>query len=359
MPIRVMIIEDSRIVREHLVHIVRSDPRLQVAAAYETAEEALAALPRLRPDVISMDIRLPGMDGLGATKRIMSEYPTPIVVCSASVECAELKISMNALRAGALAIVEKPAGVAHRDYRAMAGRLCEQLVLMSQVQVVRQRFNRTSGCSPGASAMSPRRPRLLRQRKPSPIQIVGIVASTGGPSALARLLGGLPADFPVPIVLVQHITPSFHAGFVAWLDGMCDLSVKTGADGMEPVSGSVYVAPADRHLEVERDCLRMGACEPVCGQVPSGSVLFASLAASYGSDALGILLTGMGQDGAEGLKSLRERGGHTLAEDETTAVVYGMPAVAVRMGAVCESLPLDAIGRRLQSLVGIAEGIAS
>jgi two-component system chemotaxis response regulator CheB len=356
-PIRVMIVEDSRVVREHLEHVVRSDPRLAVAGAYESAEAALVPLPGLRPDVISMDIRLPGMNGFGATQRIMSELPTPIIVVSAGVECSELKISMNALRAGALAVVEKPAGTTHKDYQALAARLCDQLVLMSQVKVVRQRFNRgPAGPNAVETAFCPRPSRITRPWR-APFQIAGIVASTGGPSALARLLGGLPSDFPLPIVLVQHITSSFHAGFVSWLDGISELSVVTAQDGQRPAAGMVYVAPADRHLQIEHGCMTIGDGEPVCGQAPSGTVLFESLATSYGSDALGILLTGMGQDGAEGLKSLREAGGYTLAEDESTAVVYGMPAVAARMGAVCESLPLDDICRRLQCLAGAAERV--
>ena len=353
-PIRVMIVEDSRVVREHLEHVVRCDPRLDVAASYETAEAALAGLARVRPDVISMDIRLPGMNGFCATQRIMSEQPTPIVVVSASVECGELKISMNALQAGALAVVEKPAGTSHKDYQRLANRLCDQFVLMSQVKVVRQRFNSGVRARPGDGPLFPcTASRLARPR--GAFQIAGIVASTGGPGALARLAGGLPADFPVPIVLVQHITSSFHAGFVSWLDGICGLSVVTAEDGRQPLAGFLYVAPADKHLSVDRGTLRICDDGPVCGQAPSGTVLFGSLAASYGSEAVGILLTGMGQDGAEGLKSLREAGGYTLAEDESTAVVYGMPAAAARMGAVCESLPLDAIGRRLRCLVGAAE----
>jgi two-component system chemotaxis response regulator CheB len=196
------------------------------------------------------------------------------------------------------------------------------------------------------------------QRTNPSFQIAAIVASTGGPSALARLLGRLPNDFPVPIVLVQHITTNFHAGFVDWLDGICELSVVSAEDGAYPEPGFVYVAPPDRHLRVDRDILHVATGEPVSGQIPSGTVLFESLAESYGRETLGVLLTGMGQDGAHGLKRLRDAGGYTLAEDESTAVVYGMPAVAARLGAVCESLPLDAISYRLLGLRRASQGVA-
>jgi two-component system chemotaxis response regulator CheB len=177
--------------------------------------------------------------------------------------------------------------------------------------------------------------------------MLGIVASTGGPSALAQLLSRLGSDFPLPILLVQHITGSFLAGFASWLESACPFSVAMVRDRVVPAAGTVYLSMQDRHLRMERGGLRVDAGDPVCAQRPSGSVLFESMAKTLGSGALGVLLTGMGEDGAEGLLQIRNRGGYTIAEDESTAVVYGMPAEAVRLGAVCESLPLPAIAPRI------------
>jgi len=182
-------------------------------------------------------------------------------------------------------------------------------------------------------------------------QMLGVVASTGGPNALVKLLGGLGTNVSVPVLLVQHITPSFMKGFVSWLDGISPLPVSEATDRQVPKAGQVYVAPADVHLVLERGCLRLENSAPVSVQRPSGTVLFRSMARSLGSKCLGVLLTGMGEDGAAGLRSVRDAGGYTIAEDETTAVVYGMPAAAVNMGAVCESLPLDEIAPRISQLL--------
>ncbi len=343
---RVMIIEDSDVVRMLLEEIIGRDSRLEVAASVSSAEEALRVLRTVAPDVISLDIRLPGMNGFQATKRIMSERPTPIVVVSASVEKEDLKVSMNALKAGALAIVEKPVGTTRSDYREMADQLCTQLAIMSDVKVIRQR--RPPAPSPAAR---PAGSQAYRVRKDGAFRVLGIAASTGGPNALERLLNGLPADFPLPILVVQHITPSFLEGFAAWLDDVCPFVAAVARDGEVPVAGKVYVAPAESHLKVRAGRIRLDPGRPVSTQRPSGTVLFESLAREFGSRAVGVLLTGMGDDGAKGLSELRAVGGYTIVEDESTAVVYGMPQAAVRLGAACESLPLHEIAARVLDVI--------
>jgi two-component system chemotaxis response regulator CheB len=349
--IRVMIVEDSRPVREMLEHIIGEDPRLEVVASVASAEDALRKLHQIAPDVISMDIRLPGMNGFEATKRIMAERPTPIVVVSASVESEELNISMNALRAGALSVMEKPVSASHHHYAESAVRLCTQLVIMSQVRVIRQRARRSLGLQPSVTGQKASGTTAILAPAPGCFQMLGIVASTGGPNALVKVLAGLGCNVPVPILLVQHITPSFLKGFVTWLNGVSPMPVVEAADGQNPEPGSVYVAPAERHLMLERGCLRLDSGAPVCSQRPSGTILFRSMARTLGANCLGVLLTGMGEDGAAGLRDIREAGGYTIAEDETTAVVYGMPAAAVSMGAVCESLPLDDVAPRVLQLL--------
>jgi two-component system chemotaxis response regulator CheB len=181
--------------------------------------------------------------------------------------------------------------------------------------------------------------------------MMGVVSSTGGPNALVQLLGALGPDFPLPILMVQHISGNFLDGFASWLRGACPFSVKLVQNREPVVRGTVYLAARDRHLRLTASCLETDFGDPVCLQRPSGTVLFDSMARVLGRQALGVLLTGMGEDGAQGLLRVREEGGHTIAEDESTAVVYGMPAEAVRLGGVCESLPLPAIGPRILELV--------
>ncbi|WP_373461416.1 chemotaxis-specific protein-glutamate methyltransferase CheB [Pseudoroseomonas cervicalis] len=344
-----MIVEDSLVVRRLLAHIVSRDPRLTLAAAVASAEEALQELPRIRPDVISMDIRLPGMDGLEATRRIMAEQPTPIVVIADSVEDASLRISMNALRAGALSVVEKPVGMETGGHERIAETICTQLYIMSQVPVIRRR---------GAGLPRPAARPAATPRAEAPAQrpaVLAIAASTGGPPALAQVLGALPADFPLPVLLVQHMGGAFMEGFAAWLDGLVPPRVRIAQEGEAPLPGQVYVAPGDRHLLLSpQRRLRISAERPLGSQRPAATLLFRSVAEACGAQALGVLLTGMGEDGAQGLLEMREAGGFTITEHESTAVVYGMPAAAVRLGGSSVSLPLPMIGPRLLQLAKVA-----
>ncbi len=292
-----------------------------------------------------MDIRLPGMDGLEATRRIMSKNPVPIVVVASSIESGKWNtIPMEALRAGALAVLEKPSGTSNAEYRALAERLCTQLVIMSQVKLVRRNGHR----EPDATTAHLRR---SWHGGPGTFRMLGIVCSTGGPGALVQLLGALGPAFPLPILLVQHMTGSFLEGFASWLEDVSRFPVSIVNDGAVPVPSALHIAPADRHLRLEAGRLRLDAGNPISFQRPSGTVLFQSMAESLGANALGVLLTGMGDDGASGLLDIRRSGGYTIAEDESTAAVYGMPAAAVLLGAVCESLPLPAIAPRVLELV--------
>jgi two-component system chemotaxis response regulator CheB len=347
--VRVLIVEDSAVVRELLTHLINSDPRLEVAAAVDSAEAALRVLPRLRPAVISMDIRLPGMNGLEATQRIMAEHPTPIVVVAGSVHSEDLNIAMNALKAGALAVVEKPVGLAHSDFHAQAQLICTQLYIMSELPVIRQRGTPTP-LLPRPSAPAPRAPAFI-----GPFRMLGVAASTGGPNALIQLLQGLGEGFPLPIAIVQHISPGFHAGFVNWLNGMVPQHVQVAEHGALPGPGHVYVAPPDRHLELRGERFHLSSEAPVRLQRPSATRLFETVASSLGRQAIGVILTGMGDDGADGMVAIRAAGGYTIAEHESTTVVYGMPAAAVARGAILEALPLGEIAQRVLALCGEPE----
>ena len=343
--VRVMLVEDSLVVRQLLMHIVGRDPRLELVAAVASGEEALQAIATSRPDVISMDIRLPGIDGLETTRRIMAEQPTPIVVVADAVEDSSLRISMNALRAGALSVVEKPVAMTHAGYDAVAGEICTQLRIMAQVPVIRRRPIGTewAGRAPAAG------PPPITAAPPSDHAIVlALAASTGGPPALARVIGSLPEAFPLPILAVQHMGAAFMEGFASWLNGVVPLPVGIARDGERAEGGRVYVAPGDRHLELgQNGILRILDSAPVGGQRPAATVLFRSVARQAGSRGIGVLLTGMGEDGALGLLDMRKAGAATIAEHESTAVVYGMPAAAVRLAAARSVLPLDRIAGQL------------
>lgn len=353
--INVMIVEDSRTVSEFLQHIINRDPRLQVVANVRSGEEALESLDKVCPDIISLDIRLPGMNGLEATQRIMNERPTPIVVVSSDVQDDELNISMNALRAGALAVVQKPVGLKHADYEGLASELCTKLAIMSEVRVIRQRY-RTFAPKAETRPVPVASPSVvLPHGRPDPRivppRVLGLVASTGGPNAIVQVLNCLTPNFTAPILLVQHITPGFVRGFVGWLnDVVPGLSVVEAMQGMALEPRTVYVAPAGRHLVLGPPFhVQLTDAPAVNAQKPSGTVLFRSLA-GQGSAAAAVLLTGMGEDGALGMRDMHDAGAYTIVEDESTAVVYGMPAAAVRLGAASVALPLGEIGPRLNVL---------
>lgn len=347
--VRVMLVEDSLVVRMLLTHIVARDPRLELVGAVASGEEALATIDTVRPDVISMDIRLPGIDGLETTRRIMAERPTPIVVVADAVEDSSLRISMNALRAGALSVVEKPVAMTNAGYDSVAGQICTQLRIMAAVPVIRRR--------PIGSEWSTRNLRASLRGLPPPRSetrpsVLAIAASTGGPPALAKVIGALPPDFPLPILLVQHMGAAFMEGFAAWLDGVVGLPVAIARDGERIAPSRVYVAPGDRHLELAvGKSLRITEAPTVGGQRPAATVLFRSIARHAGMHGLGVLLTGMGEDGALGLLEMHRAGATTIAEDESTAVVYGMPAAAVRLSAAGSILPLDHVAPHLLRLV--------
>lgn len=339
--IRVLIVEDSHTIRQLLEHIIQGDPRLEIAGSVPSAEEALRVLEEVCPDVISMDIRLPGMNGFEATERIMTERPTPVVVVSASVERVETELGMNALRAGALTVLEKPRGLNAESYHLLAERLCTQLAIMSEVKVVRRH------ASAGSASRVPRQPTPNCR---GDCRALGIVTSTGGPSALVQLLGRLGPGFPLPILLVQHITGSFLEAFASWLGSASPFAVEVVRDRCTLKPGKIFLAAEDHHLIAGRGWVAVDRGNPVCGQRPSGTVLFESMASALGGQGIGVLLTGMGEDGAEGLLRLRRSGGYTIAEDQSTAVVYGMPGMAVRLGGVSASLPLTEIAGRILEL---------
>lgn len=338
-----LVAEDSSTARTLIVGILGSGPGTEVAGEARNGVEAVEMTARLRPDVVTMDIRMPLMDGLEATKRIMALTPTPIVIVSGSVDVREVEVSMNAIKAGALTVLRKPAGPGSPGFEEEAERFRETVRAMSQVKVVRR--------SAGWGRPAPATPDDSRAAR---VRIVAVAASTGGPVALQRLLAGLPGDFPVPVLVVQHIAAGFVDGLASWLNRDCPLTVKLAQDGERPAAGTVYLAPDGFHLEVAGEGrIVLSGAPPVGGFRPSATLLFESVAPVFGRGTVAVVLTGMGRDGVDGLRALKKAGGRIYAQDEATSVVYGMPKAAAAEGLVNGVLPLDSIpAALLKEIVG-------
>jgi two-component system chemotaxis response regulator CheB len=342
--IRVLVVDDSPTLRQLIRSILESDPELQVVGQACNGEEAIALCHRLEPDIITTDICMPKMDGFQATRHIMAKSPRPILVLTSTKSDLELGISSKALEAGALMVVGKPHGLPGEDPKA--DQLIAQVKAMAGVKVVTRRWR-----------LEKKKPAPLRREpaltpSPGPVRLIAIGASTGGPPALQAILSQLPADLPVAVV--QHISPGFVQGLARWLNETTPLRVKVAENGEILQPGTVYLAPDDRHLLVTAGGqARLRASPLVGGHRPSATVLFQSVAQNYGSAAVGVLLTGMGKDGAQGFKALHEAGAHTIAQDEATCVVFGMPKEAIALGAVEEVLPLEQIGARLGALMAV------
>jgi two-component system, chemotaxis family, protein-glutamate methylesterase/glutaminase len=344
--LRVLVTEDSVVARALLVSIVGRDPGLEVVGEARDGEEAVALAAKLKPDVITMDVHMPKLDGLEATRRIMAETPTPIVVISA-IDPNDVKMSFEAMGSGALAVLAKPSGPTAPDFNERASEIVSTVKNMAGVRVVKRRPRLSPRAAQSAvrspqSASAPPPPTATAPRRR--IEVVAIGSSTGGPDALGKIIRALPANAPVPILIVQHITVGFHQGLVDWLNNVTPLSVKLGEEGHRPVAGEVILAPGEHHMSVDGSKrIKLTAESPVRGHRPSATHLFRSVAQVYAANALGVILTGMGDDGADGLVELRRAGSWVIGQDEATCVVYGMPREAAARGAVSEVLPLPEI----------------
>jgi two-component system chemotaxis response regulator CheB len=341
--IRVLVVDDSATARQLLIRILDSDPEIQVVGVAKSGQQAINLAKRLRPDVITMDLNLPDIDGFQATKEIMIVAPTPIVIVSASSKAREVDAAVQAMRAGALTLLLRPSSPASTNFDMEASEMLSTIKAMAEVKVVRH-FCRKQADLPDQPPLS----------RPATIRAIAIAASTGGPLALQQLLCDLPVAFPVPILLVQHMPSQFSRSFAGWLDSVVPLHVQLATAGEPLAPATVYIAPEDRHLGVTRSgrATVLSDDQPIDGFRPSGSFLFRSVAEAFGDSAVGLIMTGMGSDGVNGLQTLHAAGGLVIAQSESTCVVFGMPGAAVAQGVVDRILPLEAMGRELARLVG-------
>ncbi|NOX35149.1 MAG: chemotaxis-specific protein-glutamate methyltransferase CheB [Deltaproteobacteria bacterium] len=345
---KVLIVDDSLTAREYLKYIIDNTPGLSVSGVATNGKEAVKLVKTCRPDIVAMDIQMPGMDGYETCRVIMENTPVPIVMVSATADPKEVATSFNSLEAGALALVEKPKGPGHPDADIMVDKLTRALRLMADIKVVRRCFN---GVKLPEKTGSPEEKAIFFIKQP--VKLVAVGASTGGPLVIKECLSGLPEVFPAPILVVQHITKGFLGGMISWLNQDMALTCKIAEHKEPALSGYVYFAPDGCHMEIDSEMNIVLCHDPVSnGICPSASRLFASVARAFGRYAAGILLTGMGKDGARELMEIRQKGGLTIAQDEKSCVVFGMPKEAIKLKAASFVLPPEKIGRYLSNIKG-------
>jgi two-component system chemotaxis response regulator CheB len=346
--IRVLVAEDSLTVRKHLVEVLASDPTLQVVAEAENGRRAIELCQALRPDVITLDMMMPVMTGLAVTEYVMAYCPTPILIVSASVNRGELFKTYEALAAGALDVLEKHAADATA---AWDQKLISTVKLISRIKVITHPRGKLKHSR--AAQNTPDSPGVHVNSDP---RVVAIGASTGGPAAVLQIVRALPADFPLPILLVIHLGEPFGVALAEWLDGQSRIRVRCARDG-EPLPASGIIAPPGRHLVLNDGKLRLNDGPERHSCRPSVDVLFESLAREMGPRSVLCLLTGMGKDGAKGLLAARQAGAVTLAQNEASSVVFGMPAEAIRLGGAERVLSIEEFAPMLISLAsGVAAG---
>jgi two-component system, chemotaxis family, protein-glutamate methylesterase/glutaminase len=340
--IKVLIVDDSKVVQEFLAHLLSSDPDIQVVGIANSGIEAIDLVKQKKPDVITMDIHMPGMDGYEATRVIMETCPTPIVIVSGSSNKKEVANTFRLLDAGALAVVIRPPGFEHPQFAASRKELVQTVKLMSEVKVIR-RFTRIR-----KEQSKPLHLVQTFENDLKRIQVIAIGASTGGPMALQIILSRLPGDLPVPVLIVQHIAKGFLKGFVDWLSATSGIKLKIAEDGERISAGIGYIAPDNFHMGVSRGSkIILSDQPPENGLKPSVSYLFRSVAETFGPNALGALLTGMGKDGADGLKTMKDKEAYTVVQSKESCIIFGMPAEALCIGAADQALSPEQISEIL------------
>jgi two-component system, chemotaxis family, protein-glutamate methylesterase/glutaminase len=346
--IRTLLIDDSPIVINILKRILAQSQEIEVVGTAANGKEGIEKLKELDPDVICTDLMMPVMNGLELTKEIMQNYPKPILVVSSALEGKNQSNVFQLLEAGALEVFPKPQGGSEKDYEGIRNKLESKIKMIHSIPVFKSKMRRES------ENLNPNSTTVTRFQKTNTIRYLVIGASTGGPNALQKILERLPETLSVPVICVQHINDGFIESLVAWLNQSTKLKIKIMEDEEVPISGRVYFPKDKRHLVIDASGkLKESREVSINGHTPSINITFKSFATHRGSSTLGVILTGMGDDGASGLLSIKHMGGKTIGESADTCVVYGMPRVAHEIGAIDFQLPLDKIPEKIMSLVNL------
>jgi two-component system, chemotaxis family, protein-glutamate methylesterase/glutaminase len=338
-PVKVFLVEDSPVALKILENLLAESSDIAIAGTARNGAEAFEKILKTQPDVICTDLLMGKMDGLELTQQIMAKCPTPILIISQAVEGHTSDMAVRLLKAGAVDIFTKPKSGLQEDYKQAQALLIGKIKVLSGVKVF------TKPIKPAlVYPKPPHAPQALPPTVSGAYKVLAIGASTGGPQAFQKVLGQLPLNFPMPVVCIQHISEGFLAGLVNWMDAECALTVKIAEDRECLQPGFVYFAPEKHHLMVDHQgrCF-YSAAAPVGGHCPSIGVTFESLASAYGKGVIAALLTGMGRDGADGLQIIAQKGGLTIAQDEASSIIYGMPQEAVKLGAARKVLDIEAI----------------
>jgi two-component system chemotaxis response regulator CheB len=333
--IDVLVVEDSAFMRKVLTEILNKDPEIKVVDTAVNGSDGVKKSLLIKPDVITMDIEMPGMDGIEAVKKIMESVPTPILMVSAYTKKGAQK-TIEALLAGAVDFVEKPGGPISLNIRDIEGEIVKKVKIASSANL----------------KISNKRKKFYSNEKKMADTLVIIAASTGGPKAINSIFDKLSPDFPAPIVVVQHMPASFTKAFAKRLDEHSPLSVMEGRDGISLKKSKAYIAPGDFHLEFSEDRrIKLSKKPPLHGVRPSADITMNSASENYDGNIIGVILSGMGKDGSIGIRNIHKRGGFVIAQDKDTSVVYGMPRAAVLSGCVDLVLPCCEIADKLNDLV--------
>ena len=350
-PIRVLLVDDSLITLAILKRLLASAPEIQVVGTAINGKEALGMIPSLQPDVICTDLHMPVMDGLEFTRAVMERFPRPILVLSMSVQKEQTTNIFQLLEAGAIDVMAKPRGTAVAGYEPDARELVGKIKILAGVVVIRKCRKEPYATAPPSGNNLP----LIEAVLP---RIIGIGASTGGPQAFQEILSHLPGNLPVPLLCVQHISEGFMQGLVDWLAEKCPLKIMIAETGIQPQPGTVYFPREGTHLVLDsQGRLECSNALPYDGHRPSISVTFKSLAWLYGKSAAGVLLTGMGRDGVDGMRAIAQTGGTTIAQDEESSTIFGMPKEAIAANAARYVLPLPKIAPALLRLLNLDKDI--
>ncbi len=356
--IRVLVVDDSALMRALISEIVSADPKIEVVGTARNGVEAIAKVEKLAPDVVTLDVEMPELGGLAALRRIMRKSPTKVVMLS-GVDAAD--VTYEALSSGAVDFVAKPAGPFSPNIAEVADELLSKIHVAAQANLRPLRARRETERAKGARRQAAKAPRDRGAKAPE-LRIVAIGASTGGPAAVETVLSGLPADLPAACLVVQHLPAGFSSAFTRRLGRFGRLEVREGKTGDKVVPGVVYVAPAGLHMTVaDRPTLgpviRLDQTPAISGLRPSADRTMESVAKVSGAGSIGVLLTGMGSDGAAGMRTIKQAGGLTIAQDEETSVIYGMPRAAVEDGVVDRVVPLSKVASEIR--VALAGGAGS